>query len=266
MDRKRAALRPHLNVTYTKQYKEGDQKSTSKLVARNLEDAAYIAGPVVFGNAGVAIVKFFETVFDTEHKTQWFKPLHKQRMEERPYRGLKPRYKDEKFRWEAEANHRDAQIEKANRSDEQKKFEAQLQIFNLVGARLEADPENAGLLAAANGCVLNGLRDMATKGLIPEAMCNVVASDGQPGIYPVNLAHAYTYEWKLTGDIHDPVLRDQCKAAIVERYIKVGLATGEMLEKAEYPKNEQDRYPSSESDQEQFEISSSNGSSGGVPN
>jgi hypothetical protein len=265
MDRKRAAPRPHLDVTYTKQYKEGAQKSTSKLIARNLGDAAYIVGPVVVGNAGVAIVKLVETVFNMDHTTQWFKPLHKQRKEERPNRRLKPHYKEQKFRWDADANHAAARMEKANRSDEQKKYEARLEIFKFIRSTLEADPDNADLFATVNACVLAGLQDVAAKGLISQEACNVVTSDNLPGIYSVGMGHGVHCELKLPGTAHDRTLVDQCMAAIAKHYMRAGLVTDDMREKAEYPKNEQDAYLSSESDQQQFENSSS-GSLGGAFN
>lgn len=246
---------PNLDVRYTKQLQK-DAKAQAAL--RKVGDAGHFVGAIVVGNAGVAVVKLVQQVFNLNSRTPWIQSRHDQRKYERErYRGMDRHYKDHKAHADRVAARDDRDIAWANRTLQQQRFDALLKVFEHMGAALAARPAECGYSSDdLNRCVVKGLQEMVDRGVISPDDCDQVTVDGRPGLYRADGANARFAESRLSPLTLKPEAAAQCRAAIAWEYLAAGLVSAEVLEQVDYPKNEQGDFLLDDADRASIESSS----------
>lgn len=246
---------PNLDVRYTKQL---EKDSRAQAALRKTGDAGHFVGAVVVGNVGVAVVKLVEQVFNLNSRTPWIKSRHDQRKYEREqYRGMERHYKDHKAHADRVAVRDDRDMAWAKRPLKQQRFDALLKVFEHMGAALAARPAECGYSSDdLNRCAVKGLQEMVDRDVISQDECDQVTVDGKPGLYRADGGNARFAESKLSPLMLKPGAAAQCRAAIAWEYLAAGLVSDQVLEQAEYPKNEQGDFVFEDADQAQIESAS----------
>jgi hypothetical protein len=249
----RLTSHPKMDVRYTRQLKED---STVEWLARNAGDVVKNIG-VGVGNTGVAAVKVVEAVFDLNHHTRWLKPMHKRRKLERKGLGLEPTYGMHRECMKIEAERIAGEVKERNKSPQQKKFDAQVRLFDLMSDALTYGSHNLVAydlsVTTMNKCVMDGVRELRNNGveIAPEELEGLEVN-GLPGIYP-EVARARNLAVARLPGTSNQELRDQCKAAIARRFIEDELVPEALYQDAQFPTEADDQVFIESSSQQSIE-------------